>query len=511
MTLPDPIRADQPRQPAGQAPSRRCATGASATRRGLTLVDGAREVRRALEAGVEVVEAFVCEPLLGRRRRAGRARCARGRRDPVAITSSEAVLREAGVRRSSRGPRRGRADPGPRRSSDLDLPADPLVVVIEGVEKPGNSAPSCAAPTAPAPTRVIAASPRTDLFNPNAIRASAGHDLRACRRGRAVGRRPRLARAGTASGSWRPASDAATALHRRRPAAARSRSCSGAEAEGLDRRLARPDVEPVRLPMRGVADSLNVSVTAAVLLYEARRQRGARQARRRMTDAMDRRSTSSSSAPARPARPPPTRRASSARRSPSSIGAGSAAAARTSAACRRRPCSTAPPSHHANPATYDWPRASARRDYMVNRAADAAEPDDCGPRQGARGRRGDGLPRRRRGSSAAARSRSRHDGATHELDGAPTSSSPSGRVSKVPADRGHRPTSRLDEPRGDARPRAAAQPARPRRRPDRLRARPGLSPGSACRRRSSSPGRGSPRPTIRATPRRSGRRSSATA
>lgn len=34
--------------------------------------------------------------------------------------------------------------------------------------------------------------------------------------------------------------------------------------------------------------------------------------------------------------------------------------------------------HHANPATYDWPRASARRDYMVNRAADAPEPNDAG-------------------------------------------------------------------------------------------------------------------------------------
>ena len=48
---------------------------------GLTLVDGARELRRALEAGVEVVEAFVCEPLRRRRGRPGRPR-----RAPVAAT-----------------------------------------------------------------------------------------------------------------------------------------------------------------------------------------------------------------------------------------------------------------------------------------------------------------------------------------------------------------------------------------------------------------------------------------
>ena len=41
--------------------------------------------------------------------------------------------------------------------------------------------------------------------------------------------------------------------------------------------------------------------------------------------------------------------------------------------------------HAANPATYDWPRASARRDYMVNRAADAAEPDDSGHVRGLEG------------------------------------------------------------------------------------------------------------------------------
>ena len=41
--------------------------------------------------------------------------------------------------------------------------------------------------------------------------------------------------------------------------------------------------------------------------------------------------------------------------------------------------------HAANPATYDWPRASARRDYMVNRAPGAAEPDDSGHVRGLEG------------------------------------------------------------------------------------------------------------------------------
>ena len=48
----------------------------------------------------------------------------------------------------------------------------------------------------------------------------------------------------------------------------------GAEADGLTDAWAGDDIEAVRLPMLGVADSLNVSVSAAILAYEARRQRG---------------------------------------------------------------------------------------------------------------------------------------------------------------------------------------------------------------------------------------------
>ena len=47
----------------------------------------------------------------------------------------------------------------------------------------------------------------------------------------------------------------------------------GAEAAGLTDAWSGPDVTAVRIPMLGLADSLNVSVSAAVLLYEARRQR----------------------------------------------------------------------------------------------------------------------------------------------------------------------------------------------------------------------------------------------
>ena len=56
----------------------------------------------------------------------------------------------------------------------LALPADPLVVVLEGVEKPGNLGAVLRSADGAGADAVIVADPRTDLFNPNAVRASLG-------------------------------------------------------------------------------------------------------------------------------------------------------------------------------------------------------------------------------------------------------------------------------------------------------------------------------------------------
>ena len=72
--------------------------------------------------------------------------------------------------------------------------------------------------------------------------------------------------------------------------------------------------------------------------------------------------------------------------------------------------------HHANPARYDWPRASARRDYMVNRVPGATEPDDSGH---VRGLEGAGATVYRGDARIVARGSVEitHDGATHAVRG----------------------------------------------------------------------------------------------
>jgi RNA methyltransferase, TrmH family len=239
---------------------------------GLTLVDGARELRRAVESGIEVVEAFVYEPLL-----AGEdARAALGalRSRGIALTTTT----ESAFAKLAFGDRAEGLVAVVRVPSlaldDLRLPAEPLIVVIEGVEKPGNIGAVLRSADGAGFDAVIAASPRTDLANPNVIRASAGtifavpmaaaltEDVLAWLREHGI--RILAARVGGGRAYTEADLTGSVAI------------VVGSEAEGLTDAWLSPDIEAIHLPMLGVADSLNVSVSAAVLVYEARRQRGGR-------------------------------------------------------------------------------------------------------------------------------------------------------------------------------------------------------------------------------------------
>ncbi len=163
----------------------------------------------------------------------------------------------------------------PDHAFDLDrlrLPPDPLVVVLEGVEKPGNLGAVLRSADGAGADAVIAADPRADLFNPNAIRASLGTIFAVpVAAGGSAAVRDGLRAVGVALVAARvDALTAYTEVDLRGPVAI----VLGSETAGLSDCWSGDATVPVRLPMLGVADSLNVSIAAAVLLYEARRQRG---------------------------------------------------------------------------------------------------------------------------------------------------------------------------------------------------------------------------------------------
>jgi TrmH family RNA methyltransferase len=239
---------------------------------GLTLVDGAREIRRAVESGVEVVEAFVCESLLAGEDARAALDVLQARGIELTTTTETAFAKLAFGDRAEGLVAVVRAPP--LVLDDLRLPAEPLIVVIEGVEKPGNIGAALRSADGAGVDAVIAASPRTDLANPNVIRASAGtifavpmaaapaDDVLAWLRDRGI----RIVAARVGGGHAYTDADLTGSIA----------IALGSEAEGLTDAWLAPDIEAIHLPMLGVADSLNVSVSAAVLVYEARRQRGPR-------------------------------------------------------------------------------------------------------------------------------------------------------------------------------------------------------------------------------------------
>ena len=241
---------------------------------GLTLVDGGREALRAMEAGWTIETAFVCPSRIGSQAAKRVAEKVEQSFGPFGAAIDRVELSERAFDRLAYG---DRADgvvlvartPGTA-LADLALPANALVVVTEDVEKPGNVGAILRSADAVGAHAVVAVG-GTDLFNPNVIRASAG----------TIFSMPIAAAPAPDVLAWLRAAGLrivatfvdASLLHVDANLRGSLAIVLGSEANGLSDAWRTPDVDAVRLPMLGVADSLNVSAAAAVLLYEAWRQR----------------------------------------------------------------------------------------------------------------------------------------------------------------------------------------------------------------------------------------------
>jgi TrmH family RNA methyltransferase len=236
---------------------------------GRILIDGVREIRAALQAGVQLVEVFFCEPLCqtaeSRQLLADLSQAA----VPL-VPTMEPVFAKLTFGERAEGMVAVATCPS-RHLRDLVLPADALIAVLEGVEKPGNVGAVLRSADGAGLAAVIVADGGTDLYNPNCIRASLGtvFTTPACAATTVE------ARAWLQAGGWRVVAARVDAKFDYTAADYRGRTAIalGSEATGLSEAWQGEDVIAVRLPMLGSADSLNVSATAAVLFYAALRQR----------------------------------------------------------------------------------------------------------------------------------------------------------------------------------------------------------------------------------------------
>jgi TrmH family RNA methyltransferase len=238
--------------------------------RGRIVIDGRREVLRAVEAGVEIAELYYCPSLLGADDEERVLAPARGRQiELVEVTEPVFAKMSYGDRAEGLLAVAGR----PMRALDgLRLGSRPLIAVVEGVEKPGNLGAILRSADAAGVDAVIAADPAADIYGPNAIRASLG----------TVFTVPLVEAPAEETSLWLDrrglsivaACPAGGQVYTEVDMTGPTAVVLGSEAHGLTTAWQQPCIVQAVVPMRGRADSLNLSITAALFFYEALRQRG---------------------------------------------------------------------------------------------------------------------------------------------------------------------------------------------------------------------------------------------
>ena len=161
-----------------------------------------------------------------------------------------------------------------RKLEDIKLSENPLVIVLESVEKPGNLGAVLRSADAAGADAVIICDPLTDLYNPNLIRASIG----------AIFSRQVAAASSEETIAWLKKNNIQiltaqlqdSSLYYDTPMTGPTAIVMGTESTGLTDIWREAADKHIRIPMLGALDSLNVSVSAAILLFEAVRQRGGR-------------------------------------------------------------------------------------------------------------------------------------------------------------------------------------------------------------------------------------------
>ena len=242
---------------------------------GLFVVEGQRELEHCLEGGFQVKTVFVCPEILSSTEGAllpskKNKADASGSSTPSVFEIPPEIYRKVAYRDSTEGII-AEVEYKARSLNDLQLPENPLVVVLESVEKPGNLGAVLRSADAAGADAVLIGDPLTDLYNPNLIRASIG----------AVFTVPVVAAPSAEIIPWLQARGIQiltaqlqdSSLYYDVDMCRGTALVMGTESTGLTEAWRKAASAHIRIPMLGRLDSLNVSVSAAILLFEAVRQR----------------------------------------------------------------------------------------------------------------------------------------------------------------------------------------------------------------------------------------------
>jgi TrmH family RNA methyltransferase len=233
------------------------------------IIFGWREIERALKNAVAIREIFVCPAFVRPEILSQVARCAE--ECGSEIYQVPEVLFEK-LRYGDRADGMVAIATRPASSlADFSVSGSSFFLVVQGLEKPGNLGAIVRSADGAGAQGVIVVDGGTDAYHPNSIRASMG----------TVFSMPVAVTTTEIAIAWLRCHGIRILIAR--PDAplnyydvdlrGRLAIVLGNEAQGLTKLWDVPDCVPVKLPMNGIADSLNVSVSASIMAYEAYRQR----------------------------------------------------------------------------------------------------------------------------------------------------------------------------------------------------------------------------------------------
>ena len=238
---------------------------------GRYLIEGSREILRALQGGEHVLMLLVCPELMDMQRAESQELEQKAEEQNVEwIELSKAAFEKLSLRQNPDGVI-AVAKIQKKKLADVTLEENALVLVIDGLEKPGNIGALLRSADAVNIDAVFVSGNGTDLYNPNVIRASMG----------SLFSRPTLAVETNELINFLRSNHfnilAATPhtnhLYWHEDFTKSTAIVLGTEHEGLSEEWLEAATSHVKIPMSGLADSLNVATAGALLLYEALRQR----------------------------------------------------------------------------------------------------------------------------------------------------------------------------------------------------------------------------------------------
>lgn len=234
----------------------------------LFVIEGLREIVLAHRAGYEIETIFICEELFKHQKN---YRLSELSAVNCQLSISPAVYDSLAYRETTEGII-ATAKPKTHSLENLSLKENALVLVIEAVEKPGNLGAMLRTCDAAEVTAVIICEAKTDLYNANVIRSSIGtvftNQIAVCETAEAIAflKKNNI--------TTYAAELSATKFHYEQNFKTSAAIVVGTEATGLSSAWMNAADEKIKIPMLGEIDSLNVSVSAGILLFEAVRQRG---------------------------------------------------------------------------------------------------------------------------------------------------------------------------------------------------------------------------------------------